>query len=644
MEALSLLSAIPPLVEGLKGTAELLQACASNSSIVKTTTGLDDQLILLLEVICSIDGRLKARELPTNGLSQLGTALKELHAEVTSLNQLLLHAKNANSPFRRVKLAACGFEKQVKTHVQRVEHIKTLLTLKLADNIDAALSSMSVRKCSICPSDTVEGNAKAARASLRRRIKHVLQPITCGFIPLQLAGTCDGAWSHPAFVKLKADSISEPEAQVICVYGVEGCGKPVLAPSIAADLKDRNMPAEPPRFLFGMVLKASARLPILVVLLFVAFYTRFDKDQEAKQLCAIAIRRADGMNSFEEVVAKAFMGFIFEEEDNLVMAANCHREAVHIVRSLPRKLRNDFVMQYVVALLSSIIFRLGHTDEALELCQQQVEHWTTSNVTLKGQSIWERYVHGTDLWLRHQQEILAELAKDCSRAGFLEEALSVSKRGTRYLQQFHGAHRKWPIKMDISEVQIYLKLGRRSEAAELLRTVIAKNLSGPKKDVDTDDQCGLGSALIELGKYGEAESLFRELRTRDLDPSYQRCITHNLALIHCRRAELEDARRKISKIDFIGEADEWDDKEFPRMFQLSYRVNWGMYAQTHEPSQSIHSWLSERLTEERWQSGRIQPKNLRLIAETLEKLGHQEDASYVWAEISSHERPVRTTR
>ncbi len=224
MEALAILSAIPPLIELLLGTAKILQACASSSSIVKATKGLDVQLTLLIEIVRSIDNKWKAKGSPTDRLSRLGAILNELRTEITSLNLLLVRGRDSNSPFRRARWAAGGSEKQLKLHVQRVESIKTLLTLKIVDDIDTTASE----------------NSKAARLSRRLQIKDVLQPTSADFIPSKLAGTLNWVWSHPALAKLTVENTTEPKDRILCIYGVKGCGKSVLASSIAADLKDRN--------------------------------------------------------------------------------------------------------------------------------------------------------------------------------------------------------------------------------------------------------------------------------------------------------------------------------------------------------------------------------------------------------------------
>lgn len=145
MEALAILSALPPLFEILSSTVSLVRACASQSSLAKVTKGIDVQLQLLEEILSSIDARWKARSLSSAHLTQLGPVIKELGEELASLNRLLARAATPNRELGflgRARLAVTGFEKQLKAHLQRIENMKTLLTLKVSDGIHAKLTGM----------------------------------------------------------------------------------------------------------------------------------------------------------------------------------------------------------------------------------------------------------------------------------------------------------------------------------------------------------------------------------------------------------------------------------------------------------------------------------------------------------------------
>ena len=145
MEALAILTSIPQLVELIAGTVELVRACSSKSSLANITKGLDVQLELLGDILTSLETRWKARTLPSDQLVHLAPIIAQLRDELASLNRLLSAANAANRLagfLRRAKLAVTGFEKHVKLHTQRVESLKTTLTLKLADGIHAELSGM----------------------------------------------------------------------------------------------------------------------------------------------------------------------------------------------------------------------------------------------------------------------------------------------------------------------------------------------------------------------------------------------------------------------------------------------------------------------------------------------------------------------
>ena len=108
MEVLGVISAIPNLIQLARGTAELLQACASNSAIVEATKGLDVQLSLLVEVLTGIACRWKAKTIHPHRLALLQSVLTELHAEIATLNELLAQAKGSIRLFQRLKLTVTG--------------------------------------------------------------------------------------------------------------------------------------------------------------------------------------------------------------------------------------------------------------------------------------------------------------------------------------------------------------------------------------------------------------------------------------------------------------------------------------------------------------------------------------------------------
>jgi hypothetical protein len=144
MEVVGVLCAIPALIELIQKTAILVKACASRSSLAKVTKGIDIQLQILGDILSRIEKRWKDRAIPSDQLKDLGPLARELREELSALEKLLTRANapraGQHALIRRVKLVVGGFEKEVKSHVQRIENIKTLLALKLADGIHAAVS------------------------------------------------------------------------------------------------------------------------------------------------------------------------------------------------------------------------------------------------------------------------------------------------------------------------------------------------------------------------------------------------------------------------------------------------------------------------------------------------------------------------
>lgn len=139
MEVLGVVAAVPELIKIVRKTGKLIRDCASKARFSKATKGLDSQLKLLQDILNNINTRWMGSSLPSAELRQLGPVLKELREELESLNRLLA---NAISPsfFTRMKMSLFGFEKQLKEHVSQIESIKSLLTLKMAEEIYATVT------------------------------------------------------------------------------------------------------------------------------------------------------------------------------------------------------------------------------------------------------------------------------------------------------------------------------------------------------------------------------------------------------------------------------------------------------------------------------------------------------------------------
>ena len=142
MEVVGVVAAVPGLIKILSKSVNLVRDCAGKHRFSQKTQGLDSQLKLLQDVLNGINTRWAARSLPSAELRQLGPVLKELRERLESLNRLLARAI-APTFFLRLNMSLFGFEKQLKEHVSQIEGIKTLLTLKMAEDIHATITGES---------------------------------------------------------------------------------------------------------------------------------------------------------------------------------------------------------------------------------------------------------------------------------------------------------------------------------------------------------------------------------------------------------------------------------------------------------------------------------------------------------------------
>jgi hypothetical protein len=67
-----------------------------------------------------------------------------------------------------------------------------------------------------------------------------LQPCDVDFIGKKLDGTCDWIWNEEHFTTWTNPLASPDSVRLLCIYGVHGSGKSVLASSIASGLKDKQ--------------------------------------------------------------------------------------------------------------------------------------------------------------------------------------------------------------------------------------------------------------------------------------------------------------------------------------------------------------------------------------------------------------------
>ncbi|KAF7554371.1 hypothetical protein G7Z17_g2979 [Cylindrodendrum hubeiense] len=185
-EIVSVIAAVPAVVQLATESIKLIRGCASNSSLLKVIRAE------LRQELNALNGLLKAAIIATN--------------------------KGGLRLFRRAMLTFNGYENEFKEQMQQIEHFKTLLTLTLTDT-----------------------HAASQKASRRAQLKAILQPCTASFIPPKLPGTCEWFPSHPYVIRWMESQEADASTRGLCIYGVKGCGKSVLASNLDLDLSHDKM-------------------------------------------------------------------------------------------------------------------------------------------------------------------------------------------------------------------------------------------------------------------------------------------------------------------------------------------------------------------------------------------------------------------
>jgi chromosome segregation ATPase len=144
MSGTSIIGAIPGVVELISSSVTLIQQCASNTKLSDAHRGAGLQLQTLQDLLNNLAGRYKndiRSPLSADEVRNVDHCLGELRAELASLNTTLESVARANKKgerrvFRRLSLVISGYENKLEEQFRRIEAIKSLLTLTLANRIE----------------------------------------------------------------------------------------------------------------------------------------------------------------------------------------------------------------------------------------------------------------------------------------------------------------------------------------------------------------------------------------------------------------------------------------------------------------------------------------------------------------------------
>lgn len=235
MEVVSVVAAVPELLKLAKRLGTAIGHIGSKSLITKPAHGLRAQLELLSKVLESVQQRDGEKK---DALGYADTLMKVLDDTRQELEALRILVDKVDDPknngpkfLKRAQLVFTGFESQLNARSQRIDRVVKLLEVYLADS--------------------------AAQARLEVQVRKLLKPSTSttDFIPEKLHGTLEWIWTHDKFLRWtgsttpqvggnsSSSAVGSPpdiDTRILVLYGVNGCGKSVLAASIADGLRRKG--------------------------------------------------------------------------------------------------------------------------------------------------------------------------------------------------------------------------------------------------------------------------------------------------------------------------------------------------------------------------------------------------------------------
>ncbi|KAI9660601.1 MAG: hypothetical protein M1821_009953 [Bathelium mastoideum] len=231
MEVVGVIAAVPELITIIKVTTKLVRDVSnSRKALAKITKGLDAQLESLAEALNQIEAKGKSKLASSERVRKLAPLLQQLREQLEGLNDILQAAAQGGGRLKRITMIVGGVEKKLKDQIMRLETSISLLNLNLLE-------------CSLALG---EETVAASRLTKKVQVKGALNPCGHGFIPKKLDGTLDWVASHPKIVQwyrpsASGDRSSDPISRMLVVYGAKGCGKSVLAASLAYDMKAKGV-------------------------------------------------------------------------------------------------------------------------------------------------------------------------------------------------------------------------------------------------------------------------------------------------------------------------------------------------------------------------------------------------------------------
>ena len=189
----------------------------------------------------------------------------------------------------------------------------------------------------------------------------------------------------------------------------------VGSPTWLRMMMDRSMMMLSTDLMFGSILNGVAHsLPVIVVILLARYNYVMGRDDQARQLCSVALKRTNGLHNFEEAYAFNTMGFIHGSAGDQERSMACHRRARDMVSALPVRAHSELVLLYATEAMSRHLLRQGRMEECAEMLASLAERDRNRNRNLRYGNMgrigkWEDYLYRGGFLSRLRDEMFVDI-------------------------------------------------------------------------------------------------------------------------------------------------------------------------------------------------------------------------------------------
>ncbi|KAH8650587.1 hypothetical protein BGZ60DRAFT_534244 [Tricladium varicosporioides] len=241
-EVLAIVGVIPALAHvARKGLSDLREIYQTKQEIAEVLENVATQIPLLLNSLLEIEKRIRIDSLqsaateepklfPTAHQADLMSIIKACQEEISKLNILVEKFKPSANGSRTIQVSKkivawrMTYGKRFKSTHERIKDLRSSLEGYVVVRTGAIINE----------------SLSLARLERKAQISEWLQPSRVEFFQTRLEGTCQWIWSENTFVQWLDIASPRPD-RLLCIHGVHGSGKSVLASSIVEGLTNRQL-------------------------------------------------------------------------------------------------------------------------------------------------------------------------------------------------------------------------------------------------------------------------------------------------------------------------------------------------------------------------------------------------------------------